>query len=466
MLPEPAAPSSKNFNPTGLPLILCKGTGWSGVKMIAALRDAIDWQAKQEPEVAIEQIGVALVNGYRSYQAEKGTFAVLPQKYFEQGLYQGAAQNSTRKKARYASYIQHVEEIEEDRKMPQSLEHAIETEWHLLNADRGTLGDDTQVAQDLDPQDFSLSATRSIFSAIVCLAENEGVVDVLQVQKWCDDNRTGVTVDAVIRLTDLGGVLSSIPFYAKLVRKNSLRRRLKSLCDLMSSRLDDQTIETAECMTELVEGAFELQADHKAGVRHMSVIMHDTMNELAAEREQKGGLAGYSTGLDSLDMVTGGLRDSEVWVVGAIPGRGKTALGLQACLANVARQTPVLIMSLEMSATQDARRILAQCGDVKSYLIRDPRQMTEVQWCNLIERSAEIGKWPVYIDDCAYLTVRQLISRIRLYVRRYKVKFIVIDYLQLVQGTGRELRERVSQVSNALRIVASRKASPSWCCLN
>jgi hypothetical protein len=57
-----------------------------------------------------------LVNGYRGYQAEKGTFAVLPQKYFEQGLYQGAARNSTRKKARYASYIQHVEEIEEDRK--------------------------------------------------------------------------------------------------------------------------------------------------------------------------------------------------------------------------------------------------------------------------------------------------------------------------------------------------------------
>jgi replicative DNA helicase len=342
--------------------------------------------------------------------------------------------------------------------MPQSLEHAIETEWHLLTTlIEAPLETILQVAQDLDPQDFSLSATRSIFSAIVHLAENEGVVDVLQVQKWCDDNRTGVTVDAVIRLTDLGGVLSNIPFYAKLVRKNSLRRRLKSLCDLMSSRLDDQTIETAECMTELVEGTFELQADHKAGVRHMSAIMHDTMNELAAEREHKGGLAGYSTGVDSLDMITGGLRDAEVWVVGAIPGRGKTALGLQACLANVARQTPVLIMSLEMSATQDARRILAQCGDVKSYLIRDPRQMTEVQWCNLAERSAEIGQWPVYIDDCAHLTVRQLISRIRLYVRRYKVKFIVIDYLQLVQGTGRELRERVSQVSNALRIVAKQE---------
>jgi len=84
--------------------------------MIAALRDAIDWRAKQEPEAPLEQIGESLVNGYRGYQAEKGTFAVLPQKYFEQGLYQGAAQNSTRKKARYASYIQHVEEIKEDRK--------------------------------------------------------------------------------------------------------------------------------------------------------------------------------------------------------------------------------------------------------------------------------------------------------------------------------------------------------------
>src|SRR5205807_8431667 len=85
---NPAGQTSKNFNPTEIAAMLCKGTGWSGHKMVWALKDAIEYQAKRMPESSLEQVGEWLVKAYRDHEAANDKFAVGPQRFFSEGRYQ------------------------------------------------------------------------------------------------------------------------------------------------------------------------------------------------------------------------------------------------------------------------------------------------------------------------------------------------------------------------------------------
>jgi replicative DNA helicase len=166
------------------------------------------------------------------------------------------------------------------------------------------------------------------------------------------------------------------------------------------------------------------------------------------------GLVGMSTGLHSLDTATGGIRLGEVWTVGALPGRGKTAFGVQVALANAKAGTPVAAFSLEMQDTEISKRFLCATSSFAAMQVRNPQTIRSDRWTELVESAASLSELPIYVDSRPSLKIQELLASARLYVRRHGVRLIIVDYLRLVDAPGRELRERVGHVANALRELA------------
>jgi replicative DNA helicase len=231
------------------------------------------------------------------------------------------------------------------------------------------------VADKLKPEDFSLDATRQLYRIMLELADQGEVVDCLQVALKVQEQKLNIDGMELARLADMGAMPSMVDGYALQIRKQSRRRRLRNLCELMLTRLDDATNTTEECLSDLTQGAMDIGMTNKTGLISMSELVPQVLEELARERENQGDVVGYTTGIEGLNAETGGIRKGEVWVVGALPGRGKTAFGLQVCAANALKGVPTLMFSLEMSAAQDLRRMISIATDTEARFVRDPRFM-------------------------------------------------------------------------------------------
>lgn len=172
------------------------------------------------------------------------------------------------------------------------------------------------------------------------------------------------------------------------------------------------------------------------------------------QRSKSEGLIGLPTGIAGLDEATTGLRPRELWIAGALPGRGKTALGAQIALTNAGRGTPVAFFSLEMSREQLGERFLSNESRVSASRVRNPRYIEGPQWLSLMQCVSTLEQYPLYVDDSNSLSIETLSARAKLYVRRFGCRLVIVDYLRLVQASGDQIRERVGNVAEGLRQLA------------
>jgi replicative DNA helicase len=143
-----------------------------------------------------------------------------------------------------------------------------------------------------------------------------------------------------------------------------------------------------------------------------------------------------STGIHGLDLATGGIRAGELWTIGALPGKGKTALGVQIMLAGGMAGTPTYAFSLEMQDLEIGKRFLAAKSSLPAMQIRNPQTIRKDRWAELAQSAADIAACPIYVDDRASLKIQELLASARLYIRRHGVKLIVVDYLNWLTLPG------------------------------
>jgi replicative DNA helicase len=310
-------------------------------------------------------------------------------------------------------------------------------------------------------EDCSLDSNRKVLHVIRDLAETGKPVDVITV------------VDALIakgQLQDVGGAayvtslsdkvtrdlarVTNIEHYAAVVRDKTRRRQARAAAAALLAATEDPTVATSECLDGMNEALLEIQsASGKTTARHVKDIMPNVVREIEMQSAQQG-LVGLSTGVPSLDLATGGIRLGETWTVGALPGRGKTALGVQILLANCSNGIPGAVFSLEMAGTEIGKRFLAARSLISALQLRNPHSIRQERWQELVEAAGTVAQMPIYVDERPTLNIQELLASARLYVRRFGVKFIIVDYLRLVAASGRDLRERVSNAANALRELA------------
>jgi replicative DNA helicase len=313
----------------------------------------------------------------------------------------------------------------------------------------------------LDSADFSLDSNRRIFHVIAELANSGKPVDDLTVCDALGARQQLASVGGAAYIANLSQQIDSglarvtnVEHYASLILDKSRRRQAHAAARCLVAKLEDATNPTDEALSQVQDALLKIEAaSGKSSAYSAKELMPTVLNELKAQADNQG-LIGLPTGIGGLDLMTGGIRPGELWTIGALPGRGKTALGVQFLLSNGRENVPCCAFSLEMHGSEIGRRFLAARSRIGAAHIRNPQTIAKDRWIDLAETAAEIAQWPIYVDDRSSLKIHELLASARLYIRRYGVKLIVVDYLRLIDAPGRDLREKVGCIADSLRQLA------------
>jgi len=170
--------------------------------------------------------------------------------------------------------------------------------------------------------------------------------------------------------------------------------------------------------------------------------------------KHKNELVGLRVGIGTIDYATTGIRPGEYWVVGGAPSRGKTILGNQIGVTSARAGVPVLIFSCEMTKEQLVKRMVPIVSGVAAAKVRDFRNGGAADYEAIQKATNEILTWPMWVCDPDGMSAEEMCAIAKLHIRRHGVRLVVVDYLQIVNAEGKDLRAKVGYSSNALRSLA------------
>src|SRR5918999_1736768 len=361
----------------------------------------------------------------------------------------------------------------------QALPHNVEAEAALL----GALMIDNRLAEDIQlklrPDHFFEPLHGRVYEQILRLIDRNMIANPVTLRPLfeADEEMKEVGGPAYLaQLTGSGAAIIGARDFAEQIYDLALLRALVGVGREMVERALD-TSEEVEPKGQIEEAEAALYRVAEEGSGEGSVKSFAVATRLAVEMAEKalntgGGLSGLTTGLDSLNAKTGGLHNSDLIIVAGRPGMGKTALATNIGF-NAARRyvrdleddiapdksagAGVAFFSLEMSADQLATRILAEQSGISSENLRMGK-ISQQDFRNLARAAADLENLPLYIDDTPGLTIAALRTRARRLKRQRGIGLVVVDYLQLLQGTGRNSNENrvneISEISRGLKTLA------------
>ena len=366
-----------------------------------------------------------------------------------------------------------------------SLPQNVEAEAALL----GALMIDNRLVEDvqlkLRPDHFFEPLHGRIYESILRMTDANRIANPVTLRPLFESDESIKEVGGpayLAQLTGSGAAVIGARDFAQQIYDLALLRALIGVGrDLVEGALDTSEdvaplaqIERAE--TELYKVAEEGGAEGKA--KSFSDATKEAL-EMAERALNSGGhLSGFTTGLESLNSKIGGLHKSDLIIVAGRPGMGKSALGTNIAFAAARRfirdaedgiepaksaGAPVALFSLEMSADQLATRILAEESGISSENLRMGK-ISQQEFRHLARAAAELQSLPLYIDDTPGLTIAALRTRARRLKRQKGIGVIVVDYLQLLQGTSRSSNDNrvneISEISRGLKQLAKELEVP------
>ena len=326
------------------------------------------------------------------------------------------------------------------------------------------------VMDKLRPEDFYLRANRDIFETIYHMFVYSRPIDGVTVAGEME--KTGVyndnTRDYLLQLMDVTPTSANVMEYVQIVLDKSLMRQVASAAGSISAMVLDGAGDAGDMLEAAEQKVYAIRRGRSAqNMVPVSMVLEDVMAHLA-ELTASGGktLPGLSTGLSAVDAKINGLNKSDLLLLAARPGMGKTSMALNVALS-AARESgkTVAIFSLEMSKEQLVTRLIASEG-----LVENTRLVTgnlrESDWQRIAEAASSLSRMDIRIDDNPLLTVADMNAKCR---RIDNLGFVVIDYLQLMASSGAkgysgESRQQVvSDISRMLKIMAKELQVPVLC---
>ncbi|MFP4158294.1 MAG: replicative DNA helicase [Desulfobacterales bacterium] len=339
---------------------------------------------------------------------------------------------------------------------PQSLE-AEESIISAALLDNNVLLDILDI---LTPEAFYKSAHQKIFASITELFANDEPVDLVTLtERLKSKNQLDSAGGAVYlaKIVDTAPVPANAAHYARIIRDKAVLRRLISTANDIVQKCYDESGST-EDMVDFAEGALFDIADQKQKQNFypISRIIESNIDALEARQGNKSLISGVPSGFKKLDQLTSGFQASDLIIMAARPGMGKTALALNiARNAAVESDTPVALFSLEMSKEQLSLRLLCSEARIDSSRVRDGF-FNEDDWYSLTNAAGVLSSAPIYIDDSPELTSLDIKTKTRRLKREKGVGMIIVDYLQLVRPRKTyERRElEISDMSRTMKGLA------------
>jgi replicative DNA helicase len=376
----------------------------------------------------------------------------------------------------FASVAAPVRQTAETRQMP----HNIEAEQGLLGAILIDNRAFEKVSEFLKADHFYTPAHGRIFTVIAKLLERGQIATPVTLKAAFDDDADLAHLGGAGYLADLAAsvvTILNVVDYGRTIFELHLRRELIALGGEIVNTAHVHDIDTPP--TEQIEAAerklFELATVGEVGTGFIpfskSLVTAITMAEAAYRRDSH--ITGVTTGLVDLNRKLGGMQPSDLIVLAGRPSMGKTALATNMAF-NAARAfadsrgkegAMVAFFSLEMAAEQLATRILADVSEVPSEKIRKG-EVRDIEFRRFVEASQKLASVPLYIDDTPALSIAQVRTRARRLKRQFGLGMIVIDYLQLLRGSGVGSRgpenrvQEISEITRGLKAVAKELSVP------
>ena len=356
-----------------------------------------------------------------------------------------------------STYAQKKKQSPED--LSQLMPQNIEAEEAILGAILVNPSCMNRIVEHLRPESFYKPAHRYVYEAMLQLYNGEDKIDIVSVSDVLNVNQKLELVGGRAFINDLSYntiTTANVEYYSKLVQEKAIKRSLINAgSEIVSSGYDVNPIE--ESLEQAEKLIFDI-ASQKASKSLISIkdIVYDVYAKIEERANNKGQLTGVPTGFYDLDTYTNGLQKSDLIILAARPAMGKTAFALNIA-QNVALRAnvPVAIFSLEMSKDQLAQRLMCSEAEVDTQRLKTGNMQAK-DWEKLATAMANLSEAKIYIDDTAGCTITDLRAKCRrLAMAEKNLGLIVIDYLQLIEGTGREDRmQQISSISRGLKILA------------
>ena len=346
---------------------------------------------------------------------------------------------------------------------------------HSLEAEQSVLGSvliDSQCVADiigiLKPEDFYLQQNREIFEAIYEMFNYSQTIDPVTVLEKLRElgYYTDKSRDYVLQLMDITPTAAHAARYAGIVRDKAMLRGLDRAGKDIVELVAQQTGTPAEMLESAEKKIYALRKGERGdSLEHIGTVLHKVFDRLTELSQSDSLIPGMSTGLSDLDTKINGLNKSDLLLVAARPAMGKSAFALNLGV-NVAKKykKTVAIFNLEMSREQLAMRLLASESFIEMQKLATGK-LSEEEWGKLCMASASLSQTDIRIDDNPSVTVADINAKCR---RLDNLGLVVIDYLQLMQGSGygKNSENRVTvvgEISRALKIMAKELNVPVVC---
>ena len=357
-----------------------------------------------------------------------------------------------------------------DELLMRAMPHSPEAEQAVL----GSMLIDADCVKDvmdkLQPEDFYLRQNREIFETIYAMFVYSKPIDGVTVAGEMEKNGlyTDMTRSYLVQLMEVTPTSANVMEYVKIVRDKALQRAVASAAAEITAMVQDGAGSAGDMLEAAEQKVYAIRNGRSAqNMVPISVVLQDVMGRLA-ELTANGGntLPGLSTGFSAVDGKINGLNKSDLLLLAARPGMGKTSMALNVALS-AAKESgkTVAIFSLEMSREQLATRLIAAEGLVENTRLTTGN-LRESDWVKIAEAASTLSRTDIRIDDNPLLTVADMNAKCR---RLDNLGLVVIDYLQLMTSaggkgySGENRQQAVSDISRMLKIMAKELQVPVLC---
>lgn len=312
----------------------------------------------------------------------------------------------------------------------------------------------------LRPEDFYRESHRIIYEAILKLNETGSPVDLITISdelRRLDKLEQVGGVTYVATLTNLVPTAANVEYYARIVEEKALARALIQITTRVASQSYEGNESSEKILADAERALMELGGSRDASaLTPVFNILPEAFEQIEFAYKNQGKINGVPTGFIELDRMTTGLQPGDLIILAARPSAGKTSLGVQiGQQAAIKNQVSVAVFSLEMSKQQLVQRILCSEAMLDQFKVRQGN-LAEEDWAKLTQVAGYVANAPIYIDDTAAMTVREMRAKARRLKAEKGLGLIVIDYLQLMQGNRRtdNRQQEIAEISRALKALA------------
>lgn len=342
-----------------------------------------------------------------------------------------------------------------------------DAEQALINAMLVDTDKIVEIAAIVTKDDFYYGEYGLFFEAMVALSNEDKPVDLLTVSSKLKQMGAPESICNMEYVRDIIGgfsIAANAEEYAQEVRDlATLRKVIKftekttELCYAGKTQVEDLLNNTEKELFDIIQ-----RRNKGDDYTPINEIIPSVLDTIEASSKREGKITGVPTGFIDLDEKLTGLHAEELILIAARPAMGKTAFALNIA-QNVAMKSriPCVVFSLEMSKEQLATRLMAMDSMVDSQMIRTG-QLADSDWEKLIDSTGRVADMPMYIDDTPGITIPELRSKCRKLKQQADIGLIIIDYLQLMSGSGRResRQQEISEISRSLKILAKELKVP------